>query len=239
MSGAELSRLVRELRARAESTEPLDWGPSPAAGPASAAADAPPAAEALSRLKAQVEACRRCPLGATRLHPAFGVGSPSAAVLFIGEGPGREEDHRGEPFVGKAGQLLDKILESVGLSRETVYIANIVKCHPMVDPSDPEKRGNDRPPTPAETQACRGWLEEQIRILRPRCIVALGGVSAKFLLQTPEGISRLRGRWARYGPDGIPLMPTYHPAALLRDPGLKRDVWNDMKSVKKSLEEGA
>jgi DNA polymerase len=175
-------------------------------------------------------------LGTQRLHPAFGVGSPDAKVMFIGEGPGFEEDRQGEPFVGKAGQLLDKILASIGLSRKTVYIANIVKCHPMVDPADPERRGNDRPPTPAEMEACRGFLDEQIRLIRPRWIVTLGGVAAKTLIATETGITRLRGKWHTYEPLDIPLLPTYHPAALLRNPDWKRDVWTDMKNLKNALE---
>jgi len=163
-------------------------------------------------------------------------------VIFVGEGPGYEEDHRGEPFVGKAGQLLDKILEAIGLSRKTVYIANIVKCHPMKDPSDPEKRGNDRPPAPEEMQACCGFLDEQLRLIRPSFIVTLGASAAKKMLGTEEGITRIRGRWGEYRvPDGpvIPLLPTFHPAALLRNPALKRDVWTDMKELRKALEEAA
>jgi DNA polymerase len=189
----------------------------------------------MEALRAQVLACRACPLGAQRLNPAFGVGSARARVMFVGEGPGFEEDRRGEPFVGKAGQLLDRILAAAGLSRETEYIANIVKCHPMVDPGSPDKRGNDRPPSPDEIAACRHFLDEQIRIVGPRALVALGGVAAKTLLATEQGISRLRGLWGEYRPgDGaepVPLLPTYHPAALLRNPALKKDVWADMKSL--------
>ena len=194
----------------------------------------------LARMKEKVLACRDCALGAQRLNPAFGVGSASAKVMFIGEGPGYEEDRRGEPFVGKAGQLLDRILAAIGLSRQTVYIANIVKCHPMADPSDPSKRGNDRPPSPAEVAACRHYLDEQIGLIRPRCLVALGATAARTLLGTHEGITRIRGQWREYLSAGeakpFPLMPTFHPAALLRDPTLKADVWTDMKELKKFLE---
>ncbi|MBI5244465.1 MAG: uracil-DNA glycosylase [Elusimicrobia bacterium] len=194
----------------------------------------------LAKLKEDVLACRKCPLGAQRLNPAFGVGSASARVMFIGEGPGYEEDRQGEPFVGKAGQLLDRILAATGLSRKTEYIANIVKCHPMADPSDPSKRGNDRQPSPEETASCRHYLDEQILLIRPRCLVALGAVAARVLLGTQEGITRLRGRWREYlpagGEDPFPLMPTFHPAALLRDPNLKADVWTDMKELKRFLE---
>ena len=170
--------------------------------------------------------------------------SPESALpgqsSFIGEGPGFEEDCRGEPFVGKAGQLLDKIIGAIGLSRETVFIANMVKCHPMKDPSDPEARGNDRPPSPEELAACRGFIERQIRAVRPAVIVALGAVAAKALLGTSEGITRLRGNWKSLRLPGsdepeIPVLPTYHPAALLRDETLKRDVWNDMKALRDFL----
>ncbi len=232
---SELRTLMKELRARAELIEEEDWSPVAAqAAPAAASADGGLAQ--LAELAAQVAACRRCPLGEQRLNAAFGVGTPRAEVMFVGEGPGFEEDRQGEPFVGKAGQLLDKILEAIGLSRETVYIANIVKCHPMVDPSKPERRGNDRPPTPDEMTACRGYLDEQIRLIRPRFIVTLGGVASKTLIGTEMGIMRMRGKWHTYEPLDIPLLPTYHPAALLRNPDWKRDVWTDMKNLKRALE---
>ncbi|MFA6093259.1 MAG: uracil-DNA glycosylase [Elusimicrobiota bacterium] len=257
MSREALVGLVRGLRARLEIPDEDDGffcaGPRslgkreapsavvsrPAAAVEEASSD--DRAARLEDLRAQVLACRRCPLGSQRLNPAFGVGSPNARVVFIGEGPGYEEDRRGEPFVGKAGQLLDKILASIGLSRETVYIANVVKCHPMKDPSDPGLRGNDRPPTPEESALCRGTLEEQLRIIRPEFIVALGSVAAKALLDTREGITKIRGQWREFrlgDPEAVfPLLPTYHPAALLRDPALKREVWEDMKSLRTRLEE--
>lgn len=244
MSVSELGALARELRARAELLDDDDWCALP-----EEAAPLPNQLEGqslkstfegqsqnstLEGLAAEVEACRKCPLGAQRIKPAFGVGSPGAQVVFVGEGPGYEEDRRGEPFVGKAGQLLDKILASIGLSRETVYIANVVKCHPMVDPSQPDKRGNDRPPTPDEMAACRGYLEAQLDLIAPRAVVALGGTAAKCLLATEDGVGRLRGRWHDFR--GVPLRVTYHPAALLRDPSHKRDVWEDMKELKRFLE---
>jgi DNA polymerase len=152
----ELLSLTRELRRRVERSHESDFS----TGGNSAAFEA---------LKAKVNACRLCPLGSSRLNAVFGVGSPNAEVMFIGEGPGFEEDHRGEPFVGRSGQLLDKILESIGLSRRTnAYIANIVKCHPMKDPSDPESRANDRPPTPEESESCKPYLDEQIKLIRPK-----------------------------------------------------------------------
>lgn len=197
---------------------------------------------ALAALKAQVDACRACPLGASRLNAVFGVGSLEAQVMFVGEGPGFEEDHRAEPFVGKSGQLLDKILESIGLSRQTnAYIANVVKCHPMRDASNPEARGNDRPPTPEELEGCRHFLDAQIRVIAPRVIVTLGAVAARALLGAEaSSITRIRGQWREYLAAGverpIKLLPTFHPAALLRDPALKKDVWTDMKNLKKELD---
>jgi DNA polymerase len=204
-----------------------------------AAAKRPSAESELSRISKEVAACRACPLGAQRIQAVPGVGSPEAKVMFVGEGPGFDEDHKGEPFVGRSGQLLDKIMEAIGLSRKTVYIANIVKCHPMSDPSDPEKRGNDRPPTPAEMDACRHWLEEQIRAIRPKVIVTLGASPAKALLRDMTPITKIRGQWREFDPGGglppVKLLPTFHPAALLRNPDLKRDVWTDMKALREEL----
>jgi uracil-DNA glycosylase len=194
----------------------------------------------LAELAEKIHACRACELGKYRIQAVPGVGALDAKVMCVGEGPGFQEDHDGEPFVGRSGQLLDKILESIGLSRKTnVYIANIVKCHPMKDPSDPEQRANDRPPTPEEMAACRGWLEAQIRAIKPKVIVTLGASPARALLDDMTPITKLRGQWRSYEPGGglppIKLLPTFHPAALLRNPDLKRDVWNDMKSLREEL----
>jgi DNA polymerase len=253
MSGEleELKDLTRALKRRVALSDSSDWTGAfvPAAAPLAAAAPAPakaaprrgerPKAEVFAELSEKIKACRACPLGAARIQAVPGVGSPDAKVMFVGEGPGFDEDHRGEPFVGRSGQLLDKIMASIGLSRQTVYIANIVKCHPMVDPSDPEKRGNDRPPSPEEIAACRGWLDTQIRTIRPRVIVTLGAVPARVLLDDATGITKIRGRWRTYDPgEGAPsvrLLPTFHPAALLRNPDLKRDVWEDMKNLREEL----
>lgn len=232
----ELSELTRSLRRRAALSDSSDWtteagrpevrSPSPRFG-------------SLDELVEKIKACRACELGNYRIQAVPGVGSPDARVMFVGEGPGFSEDHQGEPFVGRSGQLLDKIMESIGLSRRTVYIANIVKCHPMKNPRDPESRGNDRPPTPEEMAACRGWLEAQIRAVKPKVIVTLGAVPARALLDDDTPITKIRGRWRSYDPgEGLPpikLLPTFHPAALLRNPDLKRDVWNDMKSLKEEL----
>jgi DNA polymerase len=149
--------------------------------------------------------------------------------MFVGEGPGFQEDHKGEPFIGRAGALLDKIIEAMGHTRQTVYIANIVKCHPMKDPSNPELSNNDRPPTSEEMAACKEYLDKQMEIISPKVIITLGASSTRCLLNTEETISSLRGKFSVY--NGIKLMPTYHPAALLRNPGLKKDTWHDMKEV--------
>ncbi|HCC49306.1 MAG TPA: uracil-DNA glycosylase [Elusimicrobia bacterium] len=198
----------------------------------------------MDALAEQVKNCRSCGLGGTRLNAVFGVGTYKAKVVFVGEGPGFQEDHKGEPFVGRSGQLLDKILETVlGLKRSDVYIANIVKCHPMKNPADPESHGNDRPPTPDEISACRPYLDEQLRFIKPACIVTLGSVPTKVLLKTDKGISLVRGSAYDYPVEIVPgrpikVIPTYHPAALLRNPNLKRDTWEDMKMVKAFLETG-
>ncbi|HAH31374.1 MAG TPA: uracil-DNA glycosylase [Elusimicrobia bacterium] len=197
----------------------------------------------MDELAAEVKSCRKCSLGYARLNAVFGVGSLAAKVVFIGEGPGYEEDHRGEPFVGRSGKLLDKILETVlGLPRGQVYIANIVKCHPMKNPESPDSMGNDRPPAPEEISACRPYLEKQLALIKPRCIVTLGSVATKLILGEARGISLLRGKWYDYpnglfGAQTIKVLPTYHPAALLRNPNLKRDTWEDMKMLKAFLSE--
>jgi uracil-DNA glycosylase family 4 len=202
--------------------------------------------ERLTRLRDHIGDCQRCPLGSSRIQLAYGVGNPDARVLFVGEGPGYAEDRKGEPFVGPAGQLLDKILTATDLSRlpqepswKWVYIANMVKCHPLIDPSDNTKRGNDRPPTPEEMAVCSPFLLAQIRIIRPLFIVALGATAGKALLKTEEAISKFRGKWVDFRVEGLPtpirFLPTYHPAALLRNPALKKDVWEDMKNLKAAL----
>lgn len=192
----------------------------------------------LQKFKDEISNCRKCPLGKARLNVVFGVGNPAAELLFVGEGPGFDEDHKGEPFIGRAGKLLDKIIESMGYRREDVYIANIVKCHPMIDPSDPEKRGNDRPPEPEETAQCIPYLVKQIEIIHPKVICTLGSPSSKTLSGLDTPISKLRGNWLDYklpNGDTIPMMPTYHPAALLRNPSLKKDVWADVQRIMEKL----
>jgi DNA polymerase len=169
-------------------------------------------------------ACVRCKLcGLGRRQVVFGVGNPRARLMFVGEAPGEDEDRQGEPFVGRAGQLLTKIIESIGLARDQVYIANVIKCRPP---------GN-RNPEPDEVSTCEPYLFRQIDAIRPQVIVPLGKFAAQSLLKTTDPITRLRGRTFRYR--GSSLIPTFHPAYLLRNPSAKRDVWEDMKKVRAIL----
>ncbi len=178
----------------------------------------------LEEISEKVKACKNCGLHAGRKNAVPGAGAEQAFVLIIGEGPGAEEDLRGEPFVGRSGQLLDKMLEAISLSRlSNVYIANVVKCRPP---------GN-RDPLPAESAACSEFLKAQIDLIKPKAILVLGRIAAQNLLATKEGINRLRGRFFDY--KGIPLMPTYHPSALLRDENLKRPAWEDLKLFREKL----
>lgn len=186
----------------------------------------------LEDLRAAALACTRCPhLVRFRKQVVFGTGNPHADLMFVGEAPGAEEDAQGEPFVGPAGQLLTKIIVAMGLRREEVYIANILKCRPDMPPGAP---GN-RKPTIEEMVQCQPWLERQIELIGPRVLVALGATAVQGLLGIEEPIGRLRGRWQEYR--GIPLMPTYHPSYLLRSERLadKRRVWEDMMAVLERL----
>ena len=178
----------------------------------------------LEAVRKELGNCKRCKLHGQRTNIVFGCGSPNASLVFVGEGPGEDEDIQGEPFVGRAGQLLTKIIEAMGLKREDVYICNVVKCRPP---------GN-RNPEPDEISACRPFLEKQLSAIRPKVIVALGTHAAQTLLNTAEKITSLRGRFHRYGND-IQIMPTFHPSYLLRNEGKKKDVWEDMKLVMKEL----
>ncbi|HSM51022.1 MAG TPA: uracil-DNA glycosylase [Thermoanaerobaculia bacterium] len=179
--------------------------------------------EELAALAARATACTACPLAAGRNLVVFGSGPVGAGLMVVGEGPGAEEDRRGLPFVGRAGELLTRILEAIGLAREEVYIANIVKCRPP---------GN-REPEAAEVAACIGYLERQIELVRPALLVALGKTAAQTLLGTSGTMAQLRGPW--YDFRGVPLKVTYHPAALLRNPALKRPTWEDMQEVRDRL----
>jgi uracil-DNA glycosylase len=205
----------------------------PAPAPARAAALSPEAkAAAFADLRQRALACVKCPhLASSRKNVVFGVGSPDAELMFIGEAPGADEDIQGEPFVGRAGQLLTKIIQAMGLSRDSVYIANILKCRP----DTPGQASGNRKPTPEEMQTCIPYLHEQLDLIRPRVIVALGATAVEGLLGKTAGITRLRGHWQTYR--GTPLMPTYHPAYLLRNqaPAEKRRVWEDMLQVMEKL----
>lgn len=171
-------------------------------------------------MEAAVSACRRCRLCETRTLTAFGEGNPHADIMLVGEGPGREEDLQGRPFVGPAGQLLNQMLASIGLSRQDVYIANIVKCRPP---------GN-RNPEDDEAAACLPYLRKQFALVRPRILVCLGAVAARYLYDPYVRITRDRGHWKERA--GIQILPTYHPAALLRDERKKREAWEDLQSLR-------
>ncbi|HXW06303.1 MAG TPA: uracil-DNA glycosylase [Vicinamibacterales bacterium] len=181
-------------------------------------------AEALTAIRAEIGDCTRCKLHRLgRRQVVFGVGNPGADLMFVGEAPGGDEDVQGIPFVGRAGQLLTRIIEAIGLQRDEVYIANVIKCRP------PENRN----PEPDEVETCEPFLFSQIDAIRPKVIVALGTFAARALLKTQDPISRLRGRVYDYR--GAKLIPTFHPAFLLRSPDRKRDVWEDMKKVRALL----
>jgi DNA polymerase len=203
--------------------------PPPSARAAAASRDlfaAPGLAEtgSLEELRAFIGDCRRCKLAGHRTQIVFGVGNPRARLVFAGEAPGRDEDLKGEPFVGRAGQLLTEIItKGMKLRREDVYIANVIKCRP------PENRN----PEPDEVACCEPFLIRQLELIRPEVIVALGKFAVQTLLGSKEAITRLRGRWHDY--HGIPLMPTFHPAYLLRNPADKRLVWEDIQKVMKIL----
>ena len=169
-------------------------------------------------LRAAVAACRRCELHATRTQTVFGVGNTRARWMFIGEAPGQEEDRQGEPFVGRAGQLLNAMIRALGMQREDVYIANVLKCRPP---------GN-RDPRPAEAASCRAYLERQVALVDPTLIIAVGRIAAQDLLMTETPIAKLRGQVHGFGAKGWPVIVTYHPAYLLRSPGEKRKAWQDL-----------
>jgi len=209
---------------------------SAATNTSSPALAAPLSAEAkisaFAALRERALACVKCPhLASSRKNVVFGVGSIDAQLMFVGEAPGADEDAQGEPFVGAAGQLLTKIIQATGLSRDDVYIANILKCRPDM----PAGSSGNRKPTPDEMATCIPYLHEQIDLIRPKVIVALGATAVEGLLGKTVGITKLRGHWQTYR--GTPLMPTYHPAYLLRNQSLheKRNVWEDMLAVMEKL----
>jgi DNA polymerase len=216
----------------------VESAPRATAPPPAATVSAPPAAAdvsaswrgdparcgSLGELHDAYAECQRCALGSTRTKFVFGVGNPNAKVMFVGEAPGRDEDRQGEPFVGAAGQLLNKILAAIEFKREDVYIANILKCRPP---------GN-RNPEPLEIASCEPILRRQIELIRPVILCSLGSFAAKTMLGTTEGISKLRGRLHEYR--GIPLVPTFHPAALLRNPAWKKPTWEDVQMLRREYD---
>jgi uracil-DNA glycosylase family 4 len=215
--GKPLSCLSRENPGAAE---------PPAPEPSLSAETSAGERSALEAVRAELGDCRRCSLGSRRHRLVFGEGNPHAELVFVGEAPGADEDAQGRPFVGRAGQLLTRIIAAMGLKREEVYICNILKCRPP---------GN-RNPQPEEIAACEPFLIRQIEAIRPRVLCALGGFAAHTLLKSEAPITVLRGRFQAY--QGIPLMPTYHPAYLLRNPGAKKQVWEDVQAIMKAIRDG-
>ncbi len=177
----------------------------------------------LGQQKSALDNCQKCKLSKCRTNIVFGTGAPNARLVFVGEGPGRDEDLSGEPFVGRAGQLLTKMIVAMGLSREEVYICNVVKCRP------PENRD----PEPDEIEACEPFLKQQLATIKPEIIVGLGRYACQTLLRTQTPMSKIRGNWQEY--EGIAFMPTFHPAYLLRNPPAKKEVWQDLQAVMEKL----
>ena len=212
----ELCEIVGQVRGHLEAQR--DLGVEVAELRWSAGATASPVSlPTLDRVREELGDCTRCKLHSTRTQIVFGVGNPKADLVFVGEAPGADEDAQGEPFVGRAGQLLTKIIEAMGMRREDVYICNILKCRPP----------NNRPPEADEIVTCQPFLLKQLQAIGPKFICTLGGPATQTLLQTKEPISRLRGKFSDF--HGIPLLPTFHPAYLLRNPSEKKTVWEDMK----------
>ena len=217
----DVADVARSLRAHLQRLGGNGTGQLPAPAPKIRL----PVVSALDPVRTELGECTRCKLHTTRTHIVFGVGSPEAPLAFIGEAPGAEEDRRGEPFVGEAGQLLNKMIQAMGWRREDVYIANVLKCRPP---------GN-RDPQPDEIAACEPFLKKQLAAIRPRVLVALGKFAGQWLCNKPGApISSFRGKLHAY--EGIPVMPTYHPAFLLRSPSQKRVVWEDLQLVMKELD---
>lgn len=204
-------------RASASSVGPLPAGVSPgllAGGPT------PELSARLESLRLEIVGCQRCRLHEQRTQTVFARGQGTSGICFVGEGPGADEDAQGLPFVGAAGQLLDRMISAMGLGREEVYVCNIVKCRPP----------NNRKPAPDEMAACKGFLESQLELLAPKVMVALGATAVEGLFGPTEGITKLRGRWKTWK-GKVTVMPTFHPAYLLRNPAAKKDVWEDLQKV--------
>jgi DNA polymerase len=177
----------------------------------------------LESIRKEIGDCQRCKLAPKRTNIVFGSGNPNAELVFVGEAPGYDEDQQGLPFVGRAGQLLTKIIESINLKREDVYICNVLKCRPP----------DNRNPEPDEVASCNPFLKKQLAVIRPKIVCCLGTFAAQTVLQTPASISKLRGRFIDM--DGIRVIATFHPAYLLRSPDKKREVWEDMKQIRAEL----
>jgi DNA polymerase len=220
---------------RLSSIDPVKYPPTPSPTPAPRAVSTAEDDGRLAKLevlKKEILTCTRCPnLVTSRTQVVYGVGNPFAELLFVGEAPGEEEDLRGEPFIGKAGQLLTKIINAMEFTREEIFIANVLKCRPDM----PEGESGNRKPKPAEMVTCLPWLTKQIKLINPKVIVALGLTAVEGLLGEPCTMRDVRGKWLDY--HGVPLMPTYHPAYLLRNQTLaeKRKVWEDMLLVLEKL----
>lgn len=228
LAAAGVTDLPKRRGAKVATASDVRVAGRPVAAPATenvrAATDAGTRIKQLNVLRDEVAACRLCePLARTRNHTVFGVGSATARLCFLGEAPGADEDASGEPFVGRAGQLLTKIIESCTLSRDEVYILNVLKCRPP----------DNRPPLPGETANCRGYFEKQLEIISPEFICCLGTTAAQALLETDETIGKLRKRWFSWRSSHV--ICTYHPSYLLRNPSAKRDVWDDMKLLMAKL----
>jgi uracil-DNA glycosylase family 4 len=221
-SGKEDAMTKAKLPADAD--EPMLF-PLPAPARASLPSEPWSSTTTLEELDESINTCAKCPLGTTRTKFVFGVGNPHATLMLIGEAPGADEDAQGEPFVGRAGQLLNKILEAIHFRREDVYICNILKCRPP----------NNRKPLPEEAEHCIPYLRKQVELIQPKLILCLGLTAAENLLGTRESLTQLRGRVLSY--EGIPMMVTYHPAALLRNPNWKRPAWDDVQAVRKLHDE--
>jgi len=216
------SRLTSQQLAALDAMGIPVWTPRIELAPAGSTRAVPAVATARSpaweSLEREALGCTKCALHATRTRVVFGVGDRAASWMVVGEAPGADEDRQGEPFVGRAGQLLNEMLRAAGLSREQVYIANILKCRPP----------DNRDPRPEESLSCEGYLQRQIALVQPGLLLAVGRIAAQNLLRVDTPIGQLRGRVHRYGPAGIPLVVTYHPAYLLRSPGQKRKSWDDL-----------
>ncbi|HEX2879221.1 MAG TPA: uracil-DNA glycosylase family protein [Polyangiaceae bacterium] len=197
---------------------------APAATAHASALESEPVVQRLQVLQEAVRQCTRCGLHQGRTQTVFARGTGSVGLCFVGEGPGADEDAQGFPFVGKAGQLLDKMITAMGMTRDEVYVCNIVKCRPP----------NNRKPEPEEMSACVPYLHEQLELINPQVIVALGATAVQGLLGSSEGITRMRGKWKLYR-GKVPVMPTFHPAYLLRQPEAKREVWADLQAVLQSM----